>query len=73
MSVAICETYAHYGNFFMNWFGGQKGEGIEYHMLALALSLALVIRGAGAFSLDRVLAGAAAREPESLRAAAQSA
>ena len=42
--------------FFMNWMGTQKGEGIEYHLLALAMATALLLRGAGAFSLDRALA-----------------
>jgi putative oxidoreductase len=41
--------------FFMNWMGTQKGEGIEYHLLVLAMAAALLLRGAGAFSLDRVL------------------
>jgi len=42
--------------FFMNWMGTQKGEGFEYHLLALAMAGALLLRGAGAFSLDRALA-----------------
>jgi putative oxidoreductase len=41
--------------FFMNWMGNQKGEGIEFHLLALAMAAALLLRGAGAFSLDRAL------------------
>jgi putative oxidoreductase len=41
--------------FFMNWMGTQKGEGIEYHLLVLAMAAALLLRGAGAFSLDRAL------------------
>ena len=41
--------------FFMNWMGTQKGEGSEYHLLALAMATALLLRGAGAFSLDRAL------------------
>jgi putative oxidoreductase len=41
--------------FFMNWAGSQKGEGFEYHILALGLSLALLIKGGGAFSIDRAL------------------
>jgi hypothetical protein len=39
----------------MNWFGAQKGEGYEYHLLAIALALVVVLRGSGAFSLDRLL------------------
>jgi len=41
--------------FFMNWMGTQKGEGFEYHLLALAMAAVLLLRGAGAFSLDRAL------------------
>ena len=41
--------------FFMNWMGNQKGEGFEYHLLVLAMAAALLLRGAGAFSLDRSL------------------
>jgi putative oxidoreductase len=41
--------------FFMNWFGTQKGEGIEYHLLVLAIAATLLLRGAGAFSVDRAL------------------
>jgi putative oxidoreductase len=41
--------------FFMNWLGNQKGEGFEFHLLAIAIAAALLIRGAGAFSADRAL------------------
>jgi putative oxidoreductase len=41
--------------FFMNWMNNQRGEGIEYHLLVLAMAAALLLRGAGAFSLDRTL------------------
>lgn len=47
----------HAGNgFFMNWSGQQKGEGYEYHLLAIAAALALIIGGAGRFSADRAIA-----------------
>jgi putative oxidoreductase len=39
----------------MNWFGTQKGEGFEYHLLVIAVAAALLLRGSGAFSLDRSL------------------
>ncbi|HEV3111229.1 MAG TPA: DoxX family protein [Candidatus Binataceae bacterium] len=42
---------------FMNWFGNQKGEGFEYHLLVIAICIALIIRGAGALSLDHAIAG----------------
>lgn len=41
--------------FFMNWMGTQKGEGFEYHLLAIGMAAALLLRGGGAFSLDRAL------------------
>jgi len=41
--------------FFMNWSGQQKGEGFEYHILAIAIAVVLMIGGAGRFSLDRSL------------------
>jgi len=46
----------HWQNgFFMNWGGNQGGEGFEYHLLALAISMALMISGGGRFSLDGLL------------------
>ena len=41
--------------FFMNWTGAQKGEGFEYHILAIALALVVMLRGSGAASVDRAL------------------
>jgi putative oxidoreductase len=47
---------AHLSNgFFMNWFGTQKGEGFEYHLLAIGLALLVLINGSGRFSIDRFL------------------
>jgi putative oxidoreductase len=40
---------------FMNWVGDRKGHGFEYHLLAIALAIAIVVRGSGAASLDRLL------------------
>jgi putative oxidoreductase len=40
------------GGFFMNWSGQQKLEGYEYHLLALALCLVIMVKGAGAASAD---------------------
>ena len=54
MAVAIALVHHHFG-FFMNWTGAQKGEGYEYHLLVLALTVFLMIRGAGAASIDRLL------------------
>jgi len=56
MAVAIT-MHAQYG-FFMNWTGAQKGEGFEYHILALAIAIALIIRGGGKLSADAAIAKA---------------
>ena len=54
MLGAVATTHASNG-FFMNWFGGQAGEGIEYHVLALALAVPLAIWGGGRHALDTAL------------------
>lgn len=54
MLVAIFLVHAPNG-LFMNWGGNQKGEGIEYHLLALAITFAVMIGGSGALSADRAL------------------
>jgi putative oxidoreductase len=57
MLVAIVTVHRPYG-FFMNWYGNQKGEGFEYHLLVLGVAITLIIVGAGAWSVDGALAGA---------------
>jgi putative oxidoreductase len=55
-SLAVCAYLNHFQNgFFMNWFGTQKGEGFEFHILAVGIALALVIKGGGFLSIDRVI------------------
>ena len=56
MLVAILTVHWPHG-FFMNWYGNQKGEGFEYHLLVLGIAIALIIVGGGAWSLDGALAG----------------
>ncbi len=56
MLGAIFLVHGQHG-FFMNWTGAQAGEGFEYHLLALALALVVLIRGSGALSIDRALGG----------------
>ena len=51
MVVAALTTHVPNG-FFMNWFGNQKGEGFEFHILAFAIALAIVVGGSGAWSVD---------------------
>jgi putative oxidoreductase len=55
MAVAVYLIHSKIG-FFMNWAGTQKGEGFEYHILAIAIALALVIKGGGLWSVDRAIA-----------------
>ena len=54
MVVAVLLIHHKFG-LFMNWGGDQKGEGFEYHLLAIAVMLAIIIKGAGAYSLDYML------------------
>ncbi len=56
LSIAICAYMNHLQHgFFMNWFGMQKGEGLEYHLLVIAMVLALLVTGGGRASLDRAI------------------
>jgi putative oxidoreductase len=52
MMVAMLMVHMPNG-FFMNWSGQQAGEGVEFHILAITLSIVLMIAGAGLFSVDR--------------------
>ncbi len=57
VNMAVAVYMMHWQNgFFMNWFGNQKGEGFEYHILVIAIALALMIRGGGKWSIDGVIA-----------------
>lgn len=60
LSIGIIMFFAmvlvHFENgFFMNWFGNQKGEGIEFFLLAISMSVALGISGGGNLSLDKLI------------------
>lgn len=54
MIGAIATVHARHG-FFMNWSGAQAGEGFEYHVLVIAMAIALIVRGGGSFSVDRAV------------------
>lgn len=56
MLGAIITTHGQFG-FFMNWFGAQGGEGIEFHLLVIALAALLSLNGAGTYSVDAYLQG----------------
>jgi len=50
IGAIVTTNYAN--GFFMNWFGNQKGEGYEYHLLVIGLCTALLITGSGKYSID---------------------
>jgi putative oxidoreductase len=66
MLGAVAMAHAQHG-FFMNWFGQQRGEGFEYHLMVLAISLPLAAWGAGALSLDGAIARRLEARPASPR------
>lgn len=41
--------------FFMNWYGNLSGEGIEYFILILGLSLTSMFGGSGRLSFDNLI------------------
>jgi putative oxidoreductase len=62
--------------FFLNWNRDQAGEGIQFHLLVVAVAVVLMVNGSGAWSMDRLLlrrltqaTDEVTREPERLRAA----
>ena len=49
-------TTVHIPNgFFMNWFGKNAGEGFEYHLLVIGMSIPLLISGGGKYSVDGLI------------------
>jgi putative oxidoreductase len=56
VNMVVAVYMLHWQNgFFMNWFGNQKGEGFEFHLLVIGMAIALMIKGGGALSVDRAL------------------
>jgi putative oxidoreductase len=56
IDFTVVALKAHIQNgFFMNWGGQPRGEGFEFFILAVGIAIAIVIRGSGAFSIDRML------------------
>lgn len=53
----ILTVHIQYG-FYMNWEGSQGGEGIEFFLLWIAISLGLMISGGGRLSVDRKILAA---------------
>jgi putative oxidoreductase len=54
VNMIVAVYLMHWQNgLFMNWFGNQKGEGYEYHLLVIAIGIALMIKGGGKWSVDK--------------------
>ena len=58
VNMFIALTLSLPNGFFMNWFGQQKGEGIEYFIYALAVGIILIVAGPGRYSIDALVAKA---------------
>jgi putative oxidoreductase len=54
MAVAALMVHLPHG-FFINWTGAQAGNGVEYQLLAIGLALVVMVKGGGAYSLDRLV------------------
>lgn len=54
MLVAIFVVHGRFG-LFMNWGNTQGGEGIEFHLIAIALAFTVAYFGSGPLSVDRFL------------------
>ncbi|WP_293312892.1 DoxX family protein [Pedobacter sp. UBA5917] len=55
MFIGMITTVHMPFGFFMNWFGSQKGEGIEYHLLLIGIVIALMVTGGGKRSVDALI------------------
>lgn len=67
VTLAVASTMHAANGFFMNWTGQQKGEGIEFHILGIAIAVALMIGGGGRFSIDSQILSDSEESPERLR------
>ena len=55
LMIGIIFTSHIDNGFFMNWLGNQKGEGYEYHLLVIGLSIATFVNGSGKYSVDHFI------------------
>jgi putative oxidoreductase len=53
--TGIIATSHLQNGFFMNWYGNLKGEGYEFHLLIIGMAVALLVSGAGKWSVDYAL------------------
>ena len=55
MLGTIITVHGKFG-FFMDWGANMAGEGYEYHLSIIALSILLILNGAGKYSIDKKIA-----------------
>ena len=55
--TGIVLTSHSQNGFFMNWYGNAKGEGYEFHLLIIGMAVALLLSGAGKWSVDYAIHG----------------
>lgn len=55
LMIGIILTSHIDNGFFMNWFGNQKGEGFEFHLLVIGICASLVVSGSGRLSIDHFI------------------
>lgn len=53
LMIGTIVTVHRENGFFMNRSGTNAGEGFEYHIAIICLSLVLLLNGAGTFSIDK--------------------
>ncbi len=67
IEMVVAVYLVHWKNgFFMNWSGHQAGEGFEFHILMVAIAIALMITGGGKWSIDGMIALRSKAGPGSL-------
>lgn len=54
ITMLVAGIYSLPNGFFMNWFGTQSGEGVEFHLLAIAMATAVLLEGCGMLGVDRL-------------------
>lgn len=54
ITMIVAATMHFQNGFFMNWYGNGTGEGFEFHILMVAITAVLAIRGGGALALDNI-------------------
>jgi putative oxidoreductase len=55
LAIGIMFTSHIQNGFFINWYGNQAGEGFEYFILWIGMSIPLFLDGGGKYAADRLL------------------